>query len=178
MSCETNSKQLNTSKDWDLTRVFGFRASILTKLCIFIPLLMSIEANGQCEGPANLVDVTVSTSATKNYLFQISNKVSTSGIRAFAIGISDKEEMLINDENIPKTIKSPAGWAGQVNYFHESPYMDIGWDSTDIQYDILPNKKLAGFELLLNGAWSPPSKFSYTIVLRDGTCLWGKMTEQ
>ena len=175
----------------------GFLASVL--LCFCIPLISITPVSGkllyECDGPTHLIQVIVTQEkeSPPTYSYVLKNRLKLSVI-AFELGDSDDEEMEVMAENIPTTITSPTGWAGQTNFKDESIYMNISWRTYDLASMIPPGNSLGHFRVTLPepsqkkvplynlfGNLSKPldmNKAPFSVYLEDGACVWGRVQEE
>jgi hypothetical protein len=162
---------------------------------VFLIPTTSGSSGPPCEGPTNLVQVTVKETmkCPPTYLFVVKN-LHKSPIAIFGIGAGDHEEMQSIPDNIPKTFTSPKGWEGGTAFKDESMFMQIFWKTQDPTSMVGPGQSLGGFEVEmpqrskkkvplfhLDGTPSEPldmKKGPFRIYLEDGTCVWGRVREE
>lgn len=161
-------------------------------LSLFLIRAASASTGLPCDGPTNLVQVTVKETmrVSPTYLFVVKN-LHKSRIAIFAVGEGDRAEMQSIPDNIPKTFTSPKGWEGGTAFKDESIFMQIFWKTQDSASMVGPGQSLGGFEVEmpqrskkrvplfhLDGTPSEPldmTKAPFRIYLDDGTCVWGRV---
>lgn len=177
----------------------------MTRTLLFFPLLLGALAlapagseGARCEGPTSKVQVTVKETAKQGaegastYLFTVKN-LHKSPIAIIGLGEGDRDEMQSIPDNMPKAIVTPEGWEGGTAFKDESKFMQAYWKTQEPALMIASGQSLDGFKLEmppprkgpplfhLDGTLSRPlemKKAPFRIYFEDGTCAWGRVTEE
>ena len=171
------------------------RGTVILALVLALPALAGGAQQGgtECEGPTDLVEVTVEAGEHGLFRYTVHNRHVRS-LRIFILGRNERTEMQIMPENIPQRVHSPAGWEGQYIFLHESEYMQIFWLASAREHWLASGSSLSGFDLVMperraerpelftaSGEKSTPldmTRAPFHVLFEGGKCVWGRVREQ
>ncbi len=111
------------------------------------------------------------------YYYHVVNHSETSAIVAVRVGydrVHGTPELYaprLDTTHIPLEFISPSGWAGRIEYYEESHYYDLEWESSDPADDIKVNKDNYRFGVVLSNKRDDHINTHFSIIFGDSTAV-------
>lgn len=132
-----------------------------------------------CEGPLDKVKVSVKQVGL-TYVFSITSSLKDEfGFFAIGYGGPDEWQDANNPKAIPKTVKSPKGWKGNLFISETGPGMTVFWSTWDKSVAISSGATFSGFSIEMPAQYDKFKQlpFHMRYFSKRSKCIWGRISQ-
>jgi hypothetical protein len=111
------------------------------------------------------------------YYYHVINNSTTSVIVSVRVGynrLNGTPELYaprLDTTHIPLEFISPSGWSGRIEYYEESHYYNLEWESSASTYDIKVDKDNYRFGVVLSNQRDDHINTHFSIIFGDSTAV-------